>query len=262
MSILTIDVGNTRLKWSIFDAPRPNAPVLAQGACLLSEIDELADGEWAGTELNPTQMLGCIVAGEAVRRRTEEQLVARWSIRPRWILPTEQQCGVTNGYDFPGRLGADRWAALIGARHLLPDRAVLVVMVGTCVVIDALGANGTFLGGVILPGFGLMLQALEMGTAGLKVPSGEICRFPTNTSDALMSGGANAIAGAIERMHRELARHEQHAPLALIAGGAAPKLLPIIELPYRHTESLIFQGLLCMADERQPTRPTLLPATR
>jgi type III pantothenate kinase len=43
-----------------------------------------------------------------------------------------------------------------------------------------------------------------MGTAGLRVPTGEVVDFPTNTSDALMSGGANAIAGAIERQHRRL----------------------------------------------------------
>ena len=51
-----------------------------------------------------------------------------------------------------------------------------------------------------------MLRALEMGTAGLKAPTGEAVEFPTNTSDALMSGGADAIAGAVERMHRKLAR--------------------------------------------------------
>jgi type III pantothenate kinase len=72
-------------------------------------------------------------------------------------------------------------------------------MVGTAVTVDALDAEGHFLGGLILPGFGLMLRALEQGTAGLRVPTGEVVDFPTNTSDALMSGGAYAIAGAIER---------------------------------------------------------------
>jgi hypothetical protein len=59
---------------------------------------------------------------------------------------------VTNGYDHPGRLGADRWVALIGARqHVLSRgaaRPVLVVMVGTAVTIDALDTEGRFLGGL------------------------------------------------------------------------------------------------------------------
>ena len=117
---------------------------------------------------------------------------------------------MTNGYDHPTRLGVDRWVALIGARHRIlargAPRPALVVMVGTAVTVDALDTEGSFLGGLILPGFGLMLRALEMGTAGLKAPTGEAVEFPTNTSDALMSGGADAIAGAIERMHRKLAQ--------------------------------------------------------
>ena len=60
--------------------------------------------------------------------------------------------------------------------------------------------RASFLGGFILPGHGIMLRALESGTAGLHVPTGDVREFPTNTSDALTSGGTYAIAGAIERM--------------------------------------------------------------
>ena len=59
---------------------------------------------------------------------------------------------------------------------------------------NALDAKGHFLGGLILPGFGMMLRALELGTAGLKVPTGDVVDFPTNTSDALTSGGRAADA--------------------------------------------------------------------
>src|SRR3982750_1688372 len=73
--------------------------------------------------------------------------------------------------------------------------------------------------------------ALEMGTAGLKAPTGEAVEFPTNTSDALMSGGSDAIAGAVERMHRKLAQRTGEAPVVLMSGGAAVKLASITELP-------------------------------
>lgn len=259
MAFLAIDVGNTRLKWALFEHPRPGEPMLASGACLLEEIDGLGGTQWRDLPMAPTSMLGCLVAGETVRRRVEEQLVRCWSIRPRWIVSMARQCGVVNGYDHPMRLGADRWAALIGARWRLPDHAALVTIIGTAVTVDALNADGTFVGGLILPGFGLMLQALEMGTAGLKVPSGDFAEFPTNTSDALMSGGVNAIAGSIERMYRNLMRRAGEAPTVMVSGGAAPKILPVIELPHLHAETLIFDGLLCMVDQRQPTQPTLLP---
>jgi type III pantothenate kinase len=123
-------------------------------------------------------------------------------------------------------------------------------MVGTAVTVDALATDGRFLGGLILPGFGLMLKALEMGTAGLKFPTGDVVDFPTNTSDALMSGGANAIAGAIERQHRKLLERTGQQPALFMTGGAAVKLAPITDLAFETVDSLIFDGLLQVQSHR------------
>ena len=252
MSFLAIDIGNTRLKWAQYSSPRPGAALLDQGAVFLETIDQLAEKQWHALPA-PGSMLGCVVAGEGVKRRVEEQLEI-WDVEPRWVASGRQACGVTNGYDHPSRLGVDRWVALIGARHRVlaqgSARPALVVMVGTAVTVDALDANGRFLGGLILPGFGLMLRALEMGTAGLKAPTGEAVDFPTNTSDALMSGGADAIAGAVERMHRKLLDHTGEKPLLLMTGGAAVKLAKITDLPFDTVDTLIFEGLLQLQSHR------------
>jgi type III pantothenate kinase len=255
MSLLAIDIGNTRLKWALYADPRPGSAPLQQGAVFLETIDVLAETEWQSLPA-PRTMLGSNVAGDAVRRRVEEQLEL-WDMEPRWIVPGAQAAGVINGYDHPTRLGADRWAALAGARwHVLssgPPRPALVVMVGTAVTVDSLDADGRFIGGLILPGFGLMLRVLEQGTAGLRVPTGEVVDFPTNTSDALMSGGAHALAGAIERIHQRLVRRTGTEPLRLMTGGAAVKMAPITDLPFETIDSLIFDGLLALQAERQST---------
>jgi type III pantothenate kinase len=252
MRFLAIDVGNTRLKWAFYAAPEVGAALLEQGAVFLETIDELAEGDWKQLSA-PHSMLGCIVAGDAVRRRVEEQMEL-WDVAPRWVIPAAAEAGLVNGYDHPGRLGADRWVAMAGARARVlaagPPRPALVVMVGTAVTVDALDASGRFLGGLILPGFGLMLKALEMGTAGLKVPTGEVVDFPTNTSDALMSGGTYAIAGAIERQHRKLIQHCGEEPLLFMGGGAAGKLGPITGLPFETVDTLIFEGLLHFQQHR------------
>jgi type III pantothenate kinase len=249
MAFLALDIGNTRLKWSLYPRPQPGVPPLSHGAVFLETIDDLAEGEWRHLAA-PTQMLGCIVAGEAVRLRVEQQLEL-WDVVPRWVVPSAHLAGVTNGYDHPSRLGADRWVAMIGARWQVlargAPRPVLVVMVGTAVTVDAVDTEGRFLGGLILPGFGLMLKALEQGTAGLKVPTGEVVEFPTNTSDALMSGGAYAIAGAVRRQYRRLQARCGQEPLVLMGGGAAVKLAPITDLPIEHIDTLIFDGLLAIA---------------
>ena len=249
MSLLALDIGNTRLKWALYDRPQPGSNSLASGAVFLETIDDLADNDWRSLPA-PSSMLGCNVAGDAVRLRVEQQLEL-WDLTPRWVVPGAQQAGVINGYDHPSRLGADRWVAVIGARwHVLargPARPALVVMVGTAVTVDAIDTNGHFLGGLILPGFGLMLKALEMGTAGLRVPTGEVVEFPTNTSDALMSGGTYAIAGAVRRQYRRLQARCGVEPLLLMGGGAAVKLAPITDLPLEMIDTLIFDGLLAIA---------------
>lgn len=252
MTFLAIDVGNTRLKWALYEAPRPGAALLAQGAEFLDHIDRLSETAWAHWPA-PTHMLGCVVAGDAVRRRVEEQMEL-WDVDPQWVVPSLQEVGLTNGYDHPTRLGCDRWVAMIGARQRMlargPARPLVVVMVGTAVTVDALDASGRFLGGMILPGFGVMQRALEMSTAGLKVPTGEIVDFPTNTSDALTSGGTFAIAGAVQRMWDNLRQHCGEEPVCYMTGGAGWKMAPSMSTRCELVESLIFDGLLEIASQR------------
>ena len=256
MTFLAIDIGNTRLKWALYVSPQPGAVLLAQGAVFLENIDHLAEGDWASLSTQfaaPHSILGCNVAGDAVRRRVEEQLEL-WDVEPRWVVSAAEGGGVRNGYDHPGRLGVDRFVALIGARgHVLArsvPRPALVVMVGTAVTVDALDAEGQFLGGLILPGHGIMLRSLEGGTAGLRVPTGEVREFPTNTSDALTSGGNYAITGAIERMHRHLSQRTGSEPLTLMTGGAGWKVSPTLEIEHELLDSLIFDGMLVLQAER------------
>jgi len=255
MTLLALDVGNTRLKWAHYAAPVAGSPVLAHGAVFLENIDKLADEEWRGLP-TPSHILGCVVAGDAVKRRVEEQMEL-WDVLPRWVVSSSQEAGVTNGYDHPTRLGADRWVAMIGARHRLLGRGIrkpcVVVMVGTAVTVEAIDASGKFLGGIILPGHGIMLRALESGTAGLHVPTGEVKDFPTNTSDALTSGGTFAIAGAVQRMVENTTRHCGEAPECIMTGGAGWKMAPSMSVKVELVESLIFDGLLEIAAQRFAT---------
>ena len=255
MTFLALDVGNTRLKWALYDRAQAGARLLQQGAVFLENIDHLAEREWASLAA-PQNMLGCVVAGEAIRRRVEEQMEL-WDVAPRWVVPSAAEAGLTNGYDHPTRLGADRWIAMIGALARMrkqtaghAPRPMVVVMVGTAVTVEAVDAEGHFLGGFILPGHRIMLRALESGTAGLRVPTGDVRPFPTNTSDALTSGGTYAIAGAVERMVMHVREHCGGEPVCYMTGGAGWKMAPSMSTPIELVESLIFDGLLEVASRR------------
>jgi type III pantothenate kinase len=252
MTFLALDVGNTRLKWARYEGARPGAKLLEHGAVFLENIDKLAEDEWRDMP-QPSHILGCIVAGDAVKRRVAEQM-EHWDVLPRWVVSSPHEAGVINGYDHPARLGADRWVAMIGARHRLLARGInkpcVVVMVGTAVTVEAIDASGRFLGGIILPGHGIMLRALESGTAGLHVPTGDVQDFPTNTSDALTSGGTFAIAGAVQRMIDNVRRHCGEVPECIMTGGAGWKMAPSMSVKFELVDSLIFDGLLEIASHR------------
>ncbi len=255
MTFLALDVGNTRLKWAYYEAPVKGARLLAHGAVFLENIDKLSEQEFKNLP-PPDFILGCVVAGDAIKGRVVEQM-EQWDAVPRWVVSTAQECGISNGYEHPARLGADRWVAMIGARHRLLARGLqkpcVVVMVGTAVTVEALDGQGNFLGGIILPGHGIMLRALESGTAGLHVPTGDVIDFPINTSDALTSGGTFAIAGAVQRMVENLTRHCGEAPVCMMTGGAGWKMAPSMTGHFELVDSLIFDGLLEIASQRFAT---------
>ena len=99
MTFLALDIGNTRLKWALYASPCPNAALLAQGAEFLENIDKLSEDAWKGLKA-PLHILGCVVAADAVKRRLQEQM-EWWDVNPQWVVASEAEAGLRNGYDHP-----------------------------------------------------------------------------------------------------------------------------------------------------------------
>jgi type III pantothenate kinase len=232
--MIAIDAGNTRIKWGV----RNGSDWLAQGTLPTADaggLDQIAAG-WPGAE----RVVACNVAGEAVAASISAALEKRFAPLL-WLRSSPECCGVRNGYDVPERLGADRWAALIGARSQVSS-ACLVVCVGTATTVDWLDASGLFRGGLILPGVDLMRASLARNTAQLPLAEGEFNYAPRNTMDAIVSGCLHAQVGAIERMFAQIS--DEPGALCLLTGGAAPRLSPHLRIPFRLVESLILDGLV------------------
>lgn len=243
--ILLVDAGNTRVKWRVVSADAP-ARALAEGAVGHAEIDMLAAAcrAWPGL----VRVLGCNVAGTSVAAGVA---AACAPLRVDWLLPTAACAGVRNLYENPERLGADRWAALIGARHSHAGPC-LVVTAGTATTVDLLSETGDFLGGLILPGVELMQQALARGTAQLPLAEGRFEWQPRRTVDAIRSGCLQAQTGAVERMFRQIAA--QPDALCLLGGGAADSFADLLEVPLRRIDNLVLTGLGTVAT--LPAPPT------
>ncbi|MCL2308865.1 MAG: type III pantothenate kinase [Proteobacteria bacterium] len=254
-SILAIDAGNARLKWAL--ASRYGWS--ASGAIANPNVGVLALTHWQNIG-QPLRVIGVNVAGNAMQHKIEMQMV-RWRVRVEWLTPQAEAAGVKNGYADPSRLGADRWAALAAARwrqrraagaNDAASKPCLIVSLGTAATIDALAADGTFLGGVILPGFALMRNSLAANTAGLslKTAKAAYADFPTATEDAIFSGAMQAICGAIAEMRTLLAaQHGTDAAdvMLFVAGGDALTFLPHLTEPLTIVDNLVLEGVLALA---------------
>ena len=239
MNILAIDIGNTRIKWGLHQ----DGGWLRQGWVSTAEAGALT-AEFAA--LPPAERIVISnVAGAAAHAQVTTAL-HRAACPLQWIAATAAQCGVTSGYADPAALGADRWAALIGAWQMLRG-ACVVANVGTTMTVDALSAEGAFLGGFIVPGRELMRDALARDTANLAVREGVFSFFPDNTGDAIASGTVNALAGAVERMVRYVAESAGVEPPVLLSGGGAALIAARINAQVTVVDNLVLEGLLQIA---------------
>lgn len=239
MNILAIDIGNTRIKWGFSEA----GCWMRQGWVETARAAELA-AEFAGLRVAERTVISN-VAGAAARVQVAAGLNAA-APAPLWITSASAQCGVSSGYAAPETLGPDRWAAMIGAWHLT-GAACVVVNVGTTMTVDALSAEGVFLGGCIVPGATLMRDALARDTANLAARDGTFSYFPDNTGDAIFSGAVNALAGTVERMVRYLEQSAGAAPPVLLSGGGAALIEKRLNATVTLVDNLVLEGLLQIA---------------
>lgn len=239
--ILAIDAGNSRVKWGWYDLTLGGTGGWSSIANVsLIEFAASSDhiNPFSATHANPSRILISNVAGEGA-----QQLIVNWTsifdAAPEWVRGEREQCGVRSLYDRPELLGPDRWAALIAARALRPQRACLVVNAGTCTTVDALTAQGEFTGGLILPGIDLMRFVLHEHTGRLPLQEGRFVAAPRSTIDAIETGCRHAQAGAVERMFRTMGPGSE----CLVSGGGGPALIERLDLPCRYVENLVLEGL-------------------
>jgi len=240
--ILAIDAGNSRVKWGWHNGEDWTSIATVSLIEFAAASDHI--NPFSTTHANPERIIISNVAGEGAHH-----LLVNWTsifeAEPLWLRAEAERCGVKNRYERPEALGPDRWAALIAARAL-HNGASLVVNAGTATTVDMLAADGSFLGGVILPGVELMRFVLHEHTGRLPIQEGADRPVPRNTVDAIETGCRHAQAGAVERMYRVF-RELAGAPLCIVAGGAGRHLTDQLSMPRRYVENLVLDGLAHIA---------------
>ncbi|MGB5830835.1 MAG: type III pantothenate kinase [Thiohalocapsa sp.] len=236
---LLVDIGNTSIKWATWDGERLGVPGSAKHFGALP-IDLLA--AWDLSE----DVNGIVVARvgpEAVLKGVADVADALWKSGLTMVETSAESQGVRIAYAEPARLGVDRYLALIGAHHQ-QGGAKLIVDAGTAVTFDLLLADGTHIGGLILPGIAMMRDSLLAGT---QIPCYEPIdadqSWATDTAEAIAAASIQAPAALAERLYQRLADHTGQTPNLIITGGDAERLLPALRPEAVHQPALVLAGL-------------------
>lgn len=248
--ILLIDIGNTRIKWAVLEGEAWQV----EGFLLPHQISELSS-IWQQLK-RPEKIFASNVASDEIAYQLDKIAQNCFSQSIQWLTVSKTCCGVTHycepeGIEGKITLGTDRWAALIAAHHLYPGHKV-VVGVGTAMVVEALTAEGEFIGGLILPGIAALESVLKATTARVFFESGQYRDFPTNTGDAVYTGIITALSSTVNAMVKRLALHchvEEKTITGIINGGDAKKVLPYLELPFQAVDNLVLEGLRIIAQD-------------
>ncbi|MFW6092554.1 MAG: type III pantothenate kinase [Pseudomonadota bacterium] len=224
--ILCLDVGNSQLYCGVFSGDRLVTQFRRTSAARASS-DEL--GVFLLAALRENGMDPGRVEQIAVSSVVPDMLHSLRSCCQKYfhLEPMVLQPGARTGlkilYKDPKEVGADRIADAIGARTLYPDRNLIVVDFGTATTLTAISRAGEFLGGNILPGIRLALEALVEKTA--KLPSVEIVPAANAIGRSTVESIQNGIYWSNVGMVKELVRRmsdeafDGETPVVIGTGG-------------------------------------------
>lgn len=164
-----------------------------------------------------------------------------------FILKAGVKTGLKILYRNPLEVGSDRIANAIAAIGLYPDEDLLIVDLGTATTVDAVSAGGDYLGGVIIPGLRLSMEALDQGTARLssvEILQPQHCLGRT-TATSIQSGLYYGHLGALRLIMENVAAEafDGRRPKVIATGGFA-SLFADDGLYDENVPDLVLRGLL------------------
>lgn len=237
MRTLTLDIGNTAVKYGCFEAD------------VLLESASGQTPEQIRAVLERWQPEHAIVASVA-------EPTADWARRLREVVggrvlefvPAATSLPIGNAYATPHTLGADRLAAAVGVAWLLPGRNVVIVDAGTALKCDLVTADNIFQGGSIAPGLAMRFRALHTFTGRLPLVShltdvaASVPLTGTDTESAIRSGVEN---GAVAEVEGLLAAYRARFPglAVVLAGGDAAFFRARLKGPIFVIPELVLIGL-------------------
>jgi type III pantothenate kinase len=201
-----------------------------------------------------TDIAGVVVASNVPKITAAfREMTERYFGFPAVVLEAGIKTGMPILYDNPREVGADRIANAVGALELMAPPLVVVDFSGTATILDAISPKGEYLGGVIVPGIEVGLDALVGKAALLRdvelvEPRSVIGRSSVESIQSGVVHGTGAMVdGVVDRIRGEI------GPAEVVATGRLAELMAPFTQSIQHVEPwLTLQGLRTIFEKNQP----------
>ena len=250
-NILTVDIGNTNITFAVVRGRRvlrrfslPNRGLSVQ--LVRRTVKQKADS----VRPRVSAVYACSVAASTnrvVRRALREALGV-----PIYFTGEDVKVPIRNLYRKPGQVGQDRLVGAYAASKLYGP-GLVVVDFGTAITFDIVSRRGEYVGGLIVPGFKIMQEALERRTALL--PYVELARpvelIGRDTKSSIRAGLVYGAAGLCDGILARLLKGKRKGWRVIATGGDARLVRPHSKYLRRIDEDLIHKGLAFVARSRE-----------
>ncbi len=204
---LVIDIGNTSTKLALFN-DKDLMEVLIINECVLRSIQD-----FVGSKV----VTSCIISSV---KEINANVLSVSDYYNGVIFSKETLVPINNRYKTIDTLGKDRLAAVVGGHALYPKKDVIIFDAGTCLTIDFLSRDGSYLGGRISPGVTMRYKALHTFTDKLPLVQKENIApiIGNDTVSSIISGVQQGILVEIKSVISDY-RLRKPDTVVIITGG-------------------------------------------
>lgn len=238
--LLAIDIGNTSIHSGVFKGrilrKTFRIPV-ASGDLKAQYIKGL------GPYLRDIKAVVIVSVAPKVLRRLEPMLKKIVNVKT-FVVGRDLDSGVKNLYRRPHQVGQDR---LVNARaaYELHGGASVIVDFGTAITIDVVNKNKEYIGGLIVPGIEISLEALSeravlLPKVRLKKPKSFLGK---ETKESMVSGAVYGFSGLCDRIVKGLKKRYCKSGKVVATGGISKFIGPYCDSVDKIDPELTLKGL-------------------
>ena len=246
--ILAIDIGNTNIVVGCIDEEKIYFTERLSTVHTKTELEYAVDIKTVLDiyHIKRTDIEGCIISSVVPQITDIAKLAAEKILKKEvMVLGPCVKTGLNIVMDNPGQLGADLVADAVAGLASYPVPLVVIDM-GTATTISVVNSKKQYVGGMIMPGVGISLDALTARASQLSGISIDAPRhiIGKNTIECMKSGvlysNAAALDGIIDRIEEELGEKTT----VIATGGLAKKIVPHCRKEIILDEELLLKGLM------------------